>query len=183
MNFKGDFSEASETNKSVMRPGIVYSIDRYPFNWVRAKKLDSRAGNKRIGRTLGALHSAGLTESRERNSSYTTYEVSLALEPEGDENSLMVALGEAEKRFHKSIEKALSKEGRDENAVVEEVLSHEIETEMYRGEERLKVLKDYSDDTVNFFNDIGLVEDLEDLNLRADDEDIDYLRENIHLLL
>jgi len=183
MNFKGDFSKASEFNKSVMRPGIIYSIDRFPGNHIRAGQLDSRAPYQRIGSVLSALHSAGLTEGMEENSNYRMYEINAVLEPEDSEKSLILALGEAEKRFDNVIQKALENPGRDKNTLVKEVLSYEINVEEHRGEERLKVWRDYSDGTLNFFNEIGLVEDLENFNLTADDEDIEYLQNNIHVLL
>jgi len=180
MSFKGDFTKASEINKSVMRPGIIHSIDQYPFNWVKATNLDSKADNQRIGRVLAALNSAGLTEQVEENSNYTSYEINAALEPENGEKSLTVALGEAEKRYDKTIQKALNRHGRDQNTVVEDILTYGINTEESG---KLKVLKTYSDDTINFLDDISMIQNLDTHEITADTEDIQYLQNNIHLLL
>jgi|GEM_PF-4474668 len=184
MVFKGDFSEVSEVNRSVMRPGIIYALDRYSGSRVRARDLDSRSENKRIGRVLGALDSAGLADTVGVKSSYTVYEIDAGLDGENGEKCLNMALGEAEKSFDKVIQKALSRRGRDEDAVVEDVLTYGVcVDDSGSGVDELQVLRDYSDFTVNFLEDIGFVRDLDRSELLADDEDIQYLEQNIHVLL
>ena len=129
------------------------------------------------------MHSAGLTRGKKERSNYTVYEINASLGPIEGEDSLNLALGEAYDRFDTRIKNSLEVDGRDEERVVEDILTKGIHTDTHRGTERLTVLRNYSDSTVNFFEDISLVKNLDEPELLADDEDIEYLRENIHVFL
>ena len=169
------YDEVDRKNLMKISPGIVDALERAPEGvQVRAKYLDSRYSNKKIGMALSILETAGdLKEIDTGEKMVSLYEVVAdTLEP---------ARHDSEEIYGRRIENSWKRITPRPEYVFEDIETRGIHiSESHSGVETLTQFKeDYHQDTLEFLERLDVINDLDERRITADDIDIEYMTDNL----
>ena len=166
-SYQNYFEEAEDTLSSQISPGIVEEIIDCKNDQLTSKHVNSTYPTVRVGMVLSTLEQIGHLEKMDKNTGHILYERTTSLEP---------VIPHAEEAYSQRVVQTLNGEDWNLEDIEADLTGRGIDTTGdAQDKELIHYRDDYHEDTLEFLEEIRIIDSPEDRGIVANQTDQDLV--------